>query len=46
MRYEYETLKLNAKVCMHEYYRSGLDFYLNQAIHQTRLALMLARYGV
>ncbi len=43
MQYEYETLKNNAKVYLHEYRRSGLAFYLNHAINQTRLALMLAR---
>jgi hypothetical protein len=40
--YDLERLKLSAFICMHNYRATRNPFYLNRAINQTRLALVLA----
>ncbi len=37
--YFFENLKVNAKVCLYNYKATRKDFYLNQAINLTRMAL-------
>jgi hypothetical protein len=44
VKYEYEMLKTNAKVWMHEYLRTKNHTFLVRAIAETRMALAIKEH--